>query len=176
MNKAKGEEEKSRILGEIVKHLGREDKDGMREFALSCLRGIYSSGDVGIINRLWKECKSSFEIQPYNIIPIQSLTLNDDNNELGRGTFGCVKKGIYKKPNGDDMAVAVKIIPENSLIFDLSDLRSEVFITFLLFNSSLISYNIDWGLTPLGAGLLLFDNWTYDNKIIVCWLIWETHL
>ena len=95
-----------------------------RKLALECLRGMYALGDVEIINKLWKQCKSSFEIQPYNVIPIESLSLEE--NELGRGTFGCVKKGTWINAAGEKITVAVKIIQENTLVFDLGDLRSEV--------------------------------------------------
>ena len=112
-------------MNEITQYLTKEQKNPeQRKFGLACLRGIYSHGDVDIINRLWKECKNSFEVQPYSIIDIESLSLED--NELGRGTFGCVKKGTYQKISGETIPVAVKIIQENNLVFDLCDLRSEV--------------------------------------------------
>jgi hypothetical protein len=55
-------------------------------------------------------CKNSFEVQPYNVIKIESLEL--DEKEIGRGTFGCVKKGIYSKSSCERISVAVKIIQE----------------------------------------------------------------
>src|SRR3990167_8641443 len=131
---ATSEEEKTDVLRSITTHLSKDQADyEERRFGIACVRGIYSSGDSEFINRLWKECKNSFEVQPYNIIKIENLLLED--NELGRGTFGCVKKGMYVMPSGESIPVAVKIIQENNLVFDLCDLRSEVNIHFLQIHS-----------------------------------------
>jgi len=96
---------------------------------------MYKAGHSNIINRLWKECKKSFKIQPYNIIDISELSIRED---IGRGSFGGVKKAIWNSPDGP-IPVALKVIQENSQLFDLSDLRGEVrFVNiFIIFPNSL---------------------------------------
>lgn len=91
---------------------------------------IYKDGEIDLVNKLWNECKHSFDIQPYNIIDEDELELE---NILGSGTFGCVKNGIWNSASGP-LSVAVKIIQENTLMFDLSDLRGEVKSQSLFFN------------------------------------------
>lgn len=83
---------------------------------------IYKDGEIDLINKLWNECRQSFDIQPYDIIEDCELDLDDF---LGSGTFGSVKRGIWNSSSGP-IPVAVKVIQENTQMFDLSDLRGEV--------------------------------------------------
>lgn len=124
-------DKKQEILHKISSLLNKYQTDPLKRLiGLESLQKIYksNSGSFDIINRLWKTCKESFEIQPYNIIDIKELTLS--KIELGHGTFGSVQTGIWNSPNGK-IPVAVKIIQENSQMFDLSDLRGEVCFFFV---------------------------------------------
>lgn len=123
MKIASSNDEQQKIFSQILNLISQRQKDiDKREIGLECLRKIYAYGHTDIINNLWKECKNSFEIQPYNIIDVRELSLK---KELGSGTFGCVKSGLWKN-NGKMLPVAVKVIQDNSQAFDLSDLRGEV--------------------------------------------------
>ena len=115
---------KEYILDQMTCLLTKEQQNfEKRRIGLDALQRIYKSASFDIINRLWKKCKSSFDIQPYNIINIRELSIN--KTKLGSGTFGSVQTGTWHSPTGD-IPVAVKIIQENSEMFDLSDLRGEV--------------------------------------------------
>lgn len=123
-------EKKEEILNKLTLLLNKNQTNNeKRIIALESLQKIYKSqsGSFNIINRLWKACKNSFDIQPYHVIDIKDLTLN--RVELGSGTFGCVQTGIWNSPNGK-IPVAVKTIQENTQAFDLSDLRGEVCFIF----------------------------------------------
>lgn len=121
--------------------LSKEQKNSIiRTIGICSLREIYanSSPNSGestlLINNLWKRCKETFDIQPYRIIDIKDLYLEE---ELGSGTFGCVKKGIWNSFRGK-IPVAVKIIQENSQMFDMSDLRGEVCIFLFIIEKMIL--------------------------------------
>ena len=117
--------------------LSRDQADPQkRRLGLWALRAIYKMGEVGLINRMWKACKSSFDIQPYNTIDIASLSLTA---ELGSGTFGTVREGTWQQPDGTSRKVAVKFIQENTQMFDLSDLRGEFVALSLIDHPNVIS-------------------------------------
>lgn len=119
--------QQNEIFSQIVSMLDKEQKNTIiRAVGIHALRRIYSNSSNNneatlFINSLWKKCKDTFDIQPYQTIDIKDLLLED---ELGSGTFGSVKKGIWNSMTGKK-PVAVKLIKENQA-FDLSDLRGEV--------------------------------------------------
>lgn len=127
----------------------------VRLAALALLRAIHKK-DFTLVNLLWKRCKSTFEIQPYNEIPREDLQLGE---EIGSGSFGKVYKGYWQPKrisNQTAVQVAVKIIPENSQLFDLDDLRGEACLPShcisISLNPSLSLYfllSLSWSSNPV---------------------------
>ena len=134
------------MLNQITNLLSKDQKDlFQRKLGLETLRRLYKTGYSNLINRLWKTCKESFSIQPFNIIDIKELTMGTD---IGSGTFGSVKRAYWNSSNGS-IPVAVKVIQENNQAFDLSDLRGEVMT-------------------------ILFGNVNETNFIVVCCIIFDS--
>lgn len=140
---------KERVMQRIEASLARKQTNvQIRLAALALLRAIHKK-DFTLVNLLWKRCKSTFEIQPYNEIPREDLQLGE---EIGSGSFGKVYKGYWQPKrisNQTAVPVAVKIIPENSQLFDLDDLRGEFIALSVLDHRNIISMH--------GAGCITSD-------------------
>jgi len=74
-----------------------------------------------------------------NVIPVENIKLSE--NVLGRGAFGTVYSGTFTDASGNEIECAVKVIDENSGVFDLTGFYREVTILSVISHPRLVKFH-----------------------------------